>query len=88
MISEALAGVATMRTNGALEYFKAKFESVHDAHTRAFFSFVASSRWFAFRLDLLTFLLMAVASFATAILYDQGTCTCTSPGDKMLMCGS
>eukprot|EP00980_Cylindrotheca_fusiformis_P029799 scaffold23877_cov230-Cylindrotheca_fusiformis.AAC.1 len=45
MISESLSGVATIRANDATQYFVDKFERAHDAHTRAFFSFIAASRW-------------------------------------------
>ena len=72
MIGEALQGIATIRSNGATSYFREKFEMVHDAHTRAFFAFVACSRWFATRLEFVSFSLMAVASMAAALLYDQG----------------
>ena len=45
MMNESLSGTATIRANNAKEYFLKKFEEVHDAHTRTFFSFIASSRW-------------------------------------------
>jgi ATP-binding cassette subfamily C (CFTR/MRP) protein 4 len=72
MMGEALAGISTIRTNSSLQYFQRKFESIHDAHTRAFFAFVSSSRWFATRLEFVTFLLMTIATFFSALLYDKG----------------
>ena len=51
MLSEALGGVATIRANGSMQYFKEKFEKVHDGHTRAFFAFMSASRWVGFRMD-------------------------------------
>ena len=35
-------------------------------------SFVASSRWFATRMDILSFVLMATASFFAVLFHDQG----------------
>ncbi|CAB9519042.1 Multiple drug resistance-associated protein-like transporter 1 [Seminavis robusta] len=72
MIGEGLNGIQTIRSNGASDYFLTSFALVHDAHTRAFFAFVAASRWFATRLEFVTFFLMAISSFAAALLYDQG----------------
>ena len=43
MMNESLSGIATIRANQAKSYFMKRFESVHDAHTRTFFSFIACS---------------------------------------------
>jgi ATP-binding cassette subfamily C (CFTR/MRP) protein 4 len=51
MMNESLSGIATIRANNAKEYFMKKFEGVHDAHTRAFFSFIACSVRNLVRLD-------------------------------------
>eukprot|EP00934_Nitzschia_sp_Nitz4_P006161 Nitzschia sp. Nitz4//scaffold366_size23882//2073//6107//NITZ4_008438-RA/size23882-processed-gene-0.30-mRNA-1//-1//CDS//3329549299//6151//frame0 len=72
MLSEALSGIATIRSNDSKEYFVEKFEKVHDAHTRAFFSFIASSRWVGFRMDSIMFLLMSFVSFMSVIFQQQG----------------
>jgi ATP-binding cassette subfamily C (CFTR/MRP) protein 4 len=72
MISESLNGIATLRSNNKMEYVKQKFEAVHDAHTRAFFAFVASSRWFATQMELLAFTLMAVFGFSSVLFHQQG----------------
>lgn len=45
MISESLGGVATIRANNSVNFFKQKFRALHDGHTRAVFSFIAASRW-------------------------------------------
>lgn len=50
MLGESLGGIATIRSNDSLGYFRRKFQSAHDAHTRAFFAFVAASRWVGFRM--------------------------------------
>jgi ABC-type multidrug transport system fused ATPase/permease subunit len=72
MLGEALHGISTIRSNQASVIFLRRFESIHDAHTRAVCAFVAASRWFATRLEFVTFMLMAVSTIAAATLYDQG----------------
>ena len=72
MMSEALKGIATIRSNNKLTYFSDIFQDVQNTHTRAFFSFTASSRWFAFNLDFLSFILTAVASIFAVLFQDQG----------------
>jgi ATP-binding cassette subfamily C (CFTR/MRP) protein 4 len=72
MMSESLTGVATIRANDSTSYFTKKFEGVHDNHTRAFFSFIASSRWAGFRMDSLVFMLMSLVSFLSVLFQTQG----------------
>jgi ATP-binding cassette, subfamily C (CFTR/MRP), member 4 len=72
MMSESLSGVATIRANNASSYFTRMFEGVHDSHTRAFFSFIASSRWVGFRMDSLVFMLMSLVSFLSVLFQTQG----------------
>jgi len=72
MMSESLSGVATIRANNCIHYFKQKFEEAHDAHSRAFFSFIASSRWVGFRMDSLMFLFLSLASFLSVLFNVQG----------------
>lgn len=86
MITEAFTGIATIRSNGAVRHFQEKFAAVHDGHTRAFFSFVASSRWFATRLDFVTFLLMGIASFASSLFYDRGRPFPSAEGAMLFVC--
>jgi len=71
MISESLTGIATIRPNRKLDYFKSKFERIHNAHTKAYMSFVVASRWFAFKLDLLSFILTAAATLLAVLFDDQ-----------------
>eukprot|EP00980_Cylindrotheca_fusiformis_P019849 scaffold6966_cov112-Cylindrotheca_fusiformis.AAC.27 len=72
MMSESLQGMSTIRANNFTEHFRNKFETLHDAHTRAFFAFVASSRWFATRMDILSFTLLATGSILAVLFNDQG----------------
>ncbi|KAL7532152.1 hypothetical protein ACHAWF_004026 [Thalassiosira exigua] len=72
MLSEALSGVATIRANGATDYFQTKFEALHDAHTRTVFPFIGSSRWFGFRMDSIMYLFLVIASFFSVLFNTQG----------------
>lgn len=67
------SGIATIRSNDAIEFFRQKFEAVHDSHTRAFFIFIASSRWLGFRMDAIMFVLLMFSSFLAVLVQDQGT---------------
>ena len=72
MLSESLTGIATIRANSATTYFKTKFQDAHDTHTRAFFAFIASSRWVGFRMDSIMFLFLSVAVFLAVLFQQQG----------------
>ena len=72
MLSESLNGISTIRANSALKYFRAKFEAAQDAHSRAFFAFIASSRWAGFRMDSLMFLFWAFVSFLSVLFQQKG----------------
>ena len=72
MLSEALNGIASIRSNGAVDYFSRKFEEAQDAHTRAYFAFVASSRWFATRVDAIAFVLMTLSTLLAVFIEDKG----------------
>lgn len=60
-----------IRSNNAIGYFQTKFREVHDAHGRAFFAFIACSRWLGFRMDSLMFIFLAIASFAAVVVQEQ-----------------
>ena len=72
MLNENLNGIATIRANDTLDYIKKKFEVAHDAHTMAFFSFLASSRWVGFRMDAIMLVNLAAASFLAVLFSEQG----------------
>lgn len=72
MLSECLSGIATIRANDSVHHFVSKFENAHNAHTRAFFSFIGASRWVGFRMDFLMFLLMSMVSFMAVLFQQQG----------------
>lgn len=71
MLSEALSGIATIRANDSVKFFTKTFEEAHDGHTRAFFSFIACSRWTGFRMDSIMFSLMGMVSFLSVLFQQQ-----------------
>ncbi|KAL7564370.1 hypothetical protein ACA910_001519 [Epithemia clementina (nom. ined.)] len=72
MLSEALGGIATIRANGYISYFRNKFQEVHDAHTRTFFAFLSASRWVGFRMDSIVFLFTSIVSFLAVVVQSGG----------------
>mmetsp|Transcript_18358 Transcript_18358/g.26582 ORF Transcript_18358/g.26582 Transcript_18358/m.26582 type:complete len:1406 (-) Transcript_18358:280-4497(-) len=72
LLSEALSGIATLRANDAVDYFREKFESAQDAHTRVFFGFLSCSRWLGFRMDTIMFILTVGASFSAVLIHERG----------------
>jgi ATP-binding cassette subfamily C (CFTR/MRP) protein 4 len=71
ILTESLGGIATIRANDCVDFFKDKFEKAHDAHTRAFFSFIAASRWLGLRMDSIMFLFLAVVCFLAVLFQTQ-----------------
>ncbi|KAJ1983815.1 hypothetical protein H4R34_001058 [Dimargaris verticillata] len=65
ILSETLDGVGVIRSFRATSHFQQRFVAALNQNSRAFFIFIASSRWLGFRLDMLSFGFLAVASFAT-----------------------
>ena len=72
MLSEALGGIATIRANGYIPYFRKKFHNAHNAHTRAFFAFIAASRWIGFRMDSIVVMFLTVVSFLSVLVHNEG----------------
>jgi len=71
ILSESLSGIATIRTNDAIVFYQQKFREAQNAHSRAFFAFMASSRWLGFRMDSLMFLLMTMACYLAVLFHEQ-----------------
>ena len=71
MLNETMVGIATIRANCSTEFFVRKFYMAHDMNSRAAWSFMVASRWFAISLDVLSFLLLATTSFVAVLLHQQ-----------------
>eukprot|EP00986_Skeletonema_menzelii_P009118 scaffold4065_cov211-Skeletonema_menzelii.AAC.1 len=72
MMGESLKGVRTIRCNGKVDYFSKRFEDIQTAHTKAAFAFMLCSRWFAFNLDIISFVFTSVACFSAVLFHDKG----------------
>lgn len=72
MLSESLGGIATIRSNHTLEYFRQRFEEAHDSHTRAFFAFIAASRWVGFRMDGIMMLFLSLVAYLAVLFQQEG----------------
>ena len=72
MMGESLKGVRTIRCNGKVDYFSKRFEDSQTAHAKAAFSFMLCSRWFAFNLDIISFVFTSVACFSAVLFHDKG----------------
>ena len=72
MLSESMSGIATIRANHKCLYFAEKFETLHNTLIRTQFAFIAVSRWFALKLDFLSFTFLATATLSAVVIQDQG----------------
>eukprot|EP00814_Leptocylindrus_danicus_P003411 CAMPEP_0116018752 /NCGR_PEP_ID=MMETSP0321-20121206/8831_1 /TAXON_ID=163516 /ORGANISM="Leptocylindrus danicus var. danicus, Strain B650" /LENGTH=501 /DNA_ID=CAMNT_0003489197 /DNA_START=74 /DNA_END=1576 /DNA_ORIENTATION=- len=72
MLSESFSGISTIRPNNSVSFFHSKFKELHDGHTRAFFSFIAASRWLGFRLDAIMLIFLTVSCFLAVAMNTQG----------------
>lgn len=70
-LSMTVDGLAIVRTYpGAAERILDRFSELHDNHTRSWFTFILTSRWLGFRLDLIVSSLVFVASFSAVAQRD------------------
>jgi len=69
--SASLDGLVTLRAYRLREKFTSLFQDQIDSNGRAFFSFLMISRWFGFRLDLLSTLLLIGVTMLAAGIRDQ-----------------
>lgn len=72
MMSESITGIASIRANHKHTYFAGKFESIHNNLINTQFAFIAVSRWFALKLDFLSFSFLTTATLSAVIIEYQG----------------
>ncbi|KAK7154854.1 hypothetical protein R3I93_009716 [Phoxinus phoxinus] len=75
-LSSSLQGLWTIRAFKAEERFQQSFDAHQDLHTEAWFLFLATSRWFAVRLDGMCSLFVTITAFGCLLLKDS-----MRPGD-------
>jgi ATP-binding cassette subfamily C (CFTR/MRP) protein 4 len=54
LVSSSLVGLPTIRSRGASERFETIMSDLQDNHSRAYLTFILTSRWLGFRLDLIS----------------------------------
>ena len=72
MMSESMVGIASIRANRKCTYFACKFESFHNTLINTQFAFIAVSRWFALKLDFLSFCFLSTATLSSVLIQSLG----------------
>ncbi|XP_041834872.1 ATP-binding cassette sub-family C member 4-like [Melanotaenia boesemani] len=70
-LSSSLQGLWTIRAFGAEERFQKDFDAHQDLHSAAWFMFLTTSRWFAFRLDCICAIFVIITTFGCLLLRNQ-----------------
>lgn len=66
--STTLLGLDTIRAFGVEEVFTDQMNSYQDAHTRAWFTFISTSAWLSFRLDILCVIFISFVALVSPAL--------------------
>ena len=68
ILSEAMSGLSTLRAfPKGVEIFARRFEEKHDENLRAFFAWLACTRWLGFRLDIICLALLTCACYLAVV---------------------
>ncbi|XP_077055732.1 ATP-binding cassette sub-family C member 4 [Siphateles boraxobius] len=70
-LSSSLQGLWTIRAFKAEERFQQSFDAHQDLHSEAWFLFLATSRWFAVRLDGMCSVFVTITAFGCLLLKDS-----------------
>lgn len=66
--STTLLGLDTIRAFGVEEVFTDQLNDYQDAHTRAWFTFISTSAWLSYRLDILCVIFIAFVALVSPAL--------------------
>ncbi|KAJ3583658.1 hypothetical protein NHX12_016210, partial [Muraenolepis orangiensis] len=69
-LSSTLQGLWTIRAFRAQERFQNLFEAYLDLHSECWFMYLATSRWFAIRLDAMCAIFISITTFSCVLLRD------------------
>ncbi|KAK3735137.1 hypothetical protein QZH41_000006 [Actinostola sp. cb2023] len=69
--SSTLDGISTIRSLSCQNLISKELSTCQDRHTEAWFLFLAASRWFAYRLEFLCFLFVAMAAFTPLFIAEK-----------------
>ncbi|KAJ3584312.1 hypothetical protein NHX12_014808 [Muraenolepis orangiensis] len=70
-LSSTLQGLWTIRAFRAQERFQNLFEAHLDLHSECWFMYLATSRWFAMRLDAMCAIFISITTFSCVLLRDS-----------------
>ena len=65
--NSTLTGISTIRASKRNDIFIREFETHVDYHTRAYFAFICTQRWFSLRLDLIVCLFVMFAVYSSIL---------------------
>ena len=75
-LSASLNGLQTIRAYRVQATFVREFNKHQDLHSEAWFLFLATSRWFAVRLDLLCACFLTAVAMCSVFAADSQFCRC------------
>ena len=81
--STTLLGLDTIRAFGVEQIFAEQMHSYQDAHSRAWFTFIATSSWLGWRMDLLCVAFISFVALVSPALKD---CKLDKPHSQALKC--
>ncbi|XP_020629411.1 multidrug resistance-associated protein 4-like isoform X2 [Orbicella faveolata] len=70
-LTTTLEGLPSIRTHNLQQLMMQEFNLCQDQHTETWFLFIATSRWFAYRLDFLCTLFVFMASFTPLFIAER-----------------
>ena len=70
-LTTTLEGLPSIRTHNLQQLMIHEFNLCQDQHTETWFLFIATSRWFAYRLDFLCTLFVFMASFTPLFIAER-----------------
>lgn len=74
-LSATLQGLPTIRAFGAEEILTKEFDQHQDLHSAAWYTFIASSRAFAFWLDFFCVIYICLVTLSFLVMYDSAVST-------------
>jgi ATP-binding cassette subfamily C (CFTR/MRP) protein 4 len=72
-ISTTLEGLSTIRAFSAEDRFLRLFYGYQDRNTNMFFNFIAAGRWIGFRMEMVAWAFLTIATFVSVALNQQAS---------------
>eukprot|EP00038_Savillea_parva_P027846 m.61790 g.61790 ORF g.61790 m.61790 type:complete len:1379 (+) comp8046_c0_seq2:397-4533(+) len=71
LVQSSMIGLTTIRSRGANDRFYKMMAKLQNAHSQAYLSFILTSRWLGFRLDLISTVFITAVTFVGVALRDS-----------------